>query len=53
MDMFRLEKEFSFEASHQLPLHDGKCARLHGHSWKGRIIIEGEELATTGPKSGM
>lgn len=28
-----LKKTFTFEASHQLPNHDGKCARLHGHSW--------------------
>lgn len=51
--MFRLEKEFRFEASHQLPLHDGKCARLHGHSWVGRIVCEGLHLVGSGPKMGM
>jgi len=51
--MFRLEKQFRFEASHQLPNHDGKCARLHGHSWIGRAVVEGVELHTTGPKVGM
>lgn len=51
--MFRLEKEFRFEASHQLPCHDGKCARLHGHSWRGRIVCEGPNLLTDGPKTGM
>lgn len=50
---FRLEKTFRFEASHQLPKHDGKCARLHGHSWIGRIVVEGNDLATSGPKEGM
>lgn len=48
-----LEKEFRFEASHQLPHHDGKCARLHGHSWRGRIAVSGDRLATSGPKAGM
>ncbi len=48
-----LEKHFKFEASHQLPKHDGKCARLHGHSWSGRIYVEGAKLAVIGPKSGM
>lgn len=51
--MFRLSKTFTFEASHQLPHHDGKCARLHGHSWKGRIVCSGTELHESGAKSGM
>ena len=51
--MYRLEKSFTFEASHQLPNHDGVCARLHGHSWKGKLILEGCELHTSGPKAGM
>lgn len=28
-----VEKTFTFEASHQIANHPGKCARLHGHSW--------------------
>lgn len=48
-----LGKEFRFEAAHRLPHHDGKCARLHGHSWKGVIYVKGTVLATHGPKSGM
>jgi 6-pyruvoyltetrahydropterin/6-carboxytetrahydropterin synthase len=51
--LYRVEKEFRFEAAHMLPLHDGKCKRLHGHSWVGRIYIEGNEIASRGPKSGM
>lgn len=51
--MFRLEKEFRFEASHQLPFHDGKCRRLHGHSWVGRIIVEGKALSEEKEKAGM
>lgn len=51
--MYILTKEFSFEASHQLVGHDGKCARLHGHSWKLWVEVAGDELVTVGPKAGM
>lgn len=51
--MFRLEKRFSFEASHQLMNHDGKCRRLHGHSWQGVAILLGLDVEGTGPKKGM
>lgn len=51
--MFTLTKEFKFEAAHVLVGHDGKCARLHGHSWKGRVILKGDTLHREGPKAGM
>jgi 6-pyruvoyltetrahydropterin/6-carboxytetrahydropterin synthase len=51
--MFKLYKDFTFEASHQLPHHDGKCARLHGHSWKFTVVVEGLELHEGGPEFGM
>lgn len=51
--MFTLTKEFKFEASHVLKYHDGKCARLHGHSWKGRVIVQGEHLFGCGPSTNM
>ena len=37
-------KEFMFEAAHHLPnVPEGhKCARLHGHSWKGTIYVAGD-----------
>lgn len=53
MPRYRLEKDFVFEAAHQLPNHDGKCKRLHGHSWKGTAILEGDTLHTEGHKDGM
>lgn len=37
-----ISKEFMFEASHVLPLHPGKCANLHGHSWRLRVSICGQ-----------
>ena len=51
--MFTLTKEFRFEAAHKLPSHDGKCARLHGHSWKMRVELQGDILFAAGPKIGM
>lgn len=32
-------KSFTFEASHQLPWHPGKCKKLHGHSYKLDIEV--------------
>ena len=40
--MYQLTKEIRFEAAHRLPHHDGQCARLHGHSFKARIILKGD-----------
>lgn len=51
--MFKCEKVVRFEAAHKLPYHDGKCRRLHGHSWVAIIICEGEELCQIGAKQGM
>lgn len=51
--MWTISKKFRFEASHQLPHHDGKCRRLHGHSWVGYVYLSGRHLQTEGPKQGM
>ena len=51
--MWQLSKKFTFEASHQLPNHDGKCRRLHGHSWTGWVNVQGDTLAEQGAKGGM
>lgn len=51
--MYKLEKELRFEAAHVLPHHDGKCGRLHGHSWRAMLILESPQLITEGPKAGM
>jgi 6-pyruvoyltetrahydropterin/6-carboxytetrahydropterin synthase len=43
-------KDFRFEAAHHLPnLPDGhKCRRLHGHSFKVRIYVNGPLQSDTG-----
>lgn len=51
--VFTLQKRFTFEAAHFLPNHDGKCRRLHGHSWVGWIEVAGDHLQASGPQRGM
>ncbi len=40
----RLVKTFGFEAAHWLPTfpEDHKCRRLHGHSFRVDVVVEGE-----------
>jgi len=41
MNFAILTKSFRFEAAHQLPGHGGKCARMHGHSYKLEVSLRG------------
>ncbi len=36
-----ITKIFRFEAAHNLPGHRGKCARLHGHSYRLDVTLRG------------
>jgi 6-pyruvoyltetrahydropterin/6-carboxytetrahydropterin synthase len=40
----RLERQYRFEAAHFLPHVPAghKCARMHGHSYRLDVVIEGE-----------
>lgn len=51
--MWTLRKRFTFEAAHRLPRHQGKCARLHGHSWGLVVECVGAVLGTEGSTTGM
>lgn len=46
----RLTKDFTFEAAHLLPKapEGHKCRRLHGHSFRIEITVEGEVDPETG-----
>jgi 6-pyruvoyltetrahydropterin/6-carboxytetrahydropterin synthase len=48
----QIRKHFRFEAAHVLPHHSGKCARMHGHSYRLEVAIRGP-LQTDGPATGM
>ena len=50
--MMKIRKSFKFEASHQLVHHDGKCRRLHGHSYTFVLEVVGP-LIKEGPKQNM
>jgi 6-pyruvoyltetrahydropterin/6-carboxytetrahydropterin synthase len=45
-----LFKEFTFEAAHRLPSvpEDHKCHRLHGHSYRVQVHVEGDVNPVTG-----
>jgi 6-pyruvoyltetrahydropterin/6-carboxytetrahydropterin synthase len=30
-----------FDAAHRLPDYDGKCARVHGHTYDVEVVLEG------------
>lgn len=47
MDIFR---EFTFEAAHRLPNAPPghKCSRLHGHSFRVRVLVRGPVGAESG-----
>lgn len=51
--MFYIQKQFTFEASHILPHHQGKCGRLHGHSWRMTVVLRDPVLIPDGPSRGM
>ncbi|MBI3818638.1 MAG: 6-carboxytetrahydropterin synthase QueD [Planctomycetes bacterium] len=35
----KVTKEFVFDAAHYLPNYEGKCERLHGHTWKLHVTV--------------
>ena len=46
---------FLFEAAHRLPHHDGKCQRLHGHSYRLELTFSGpiQPPQADNPQSGF
>src|SRR5215469_16747057 len=43
-----ITREFTFEASHHLPGHQGKCRRPHGHSYRLQVSLRGPILDAPG-----
>lgn len=44
-------KEFTFDSAHQLVNHCGKCANLHGHTYKLHVAIKGVPTQTRNDSS--
>ena len=42
--MFTVRIEDSFAAAHYIKNYHGKCENLHGHNYKVRVYVKGEEL---------
>lgn len=55
MSKFRLTKQFRLEMAHALVGYEGKCNRLHGHSYRLEVTVECEEetLQSEGSEMGM
>jgi 6-pyruvoyltetrahydropterin/6-carboxytetrahydropterin synthase len=39
-----ISKEFQFEAAHRILGHSGKCARLHGHTYRLGVTVAAARL---------
>ncbi len=46
--MYQLTKSVQFDAAHQLRDYPGKCANLHGHTYKLEVCMAGEKLSELG-----
>ncbi|MCR6546328.1 6-carboxytetrahydropterin synthase QueD [Dehalobacterium formicoaceticum] len=46
--MFEISVQDHFDAAHFLKEYQGKCAKIHGHTWQVEIKIQGEDLDKTG-----
>lgn len=54
MTVATIAKEFTFDAAHQLPNSDGPCRRLHGHTYRVRVLARGAIRPRDGdPQEGM
>lgn len=49
----QLVKSFTFDSAHQLVGHAGKCANLHGHTYKLEVGLEGPIKTAPGSDEGM
>lgn len=51
--MYTIRKTYQFDAAHHLACYEGKCARMHGHTFTLHVVCKGESLIKSGPKEGM
>lgn len=46
--MFEVSVERTFAAGHALRQYRGKCENVHGHNYRVRVTMEGEQLNSIG-----
>ncbi|MDB5082543.1 MAG: queuosine biosynthesis protein QueD [Chloroflexi bacterium] len=46
--MYQLTKSVTFDAAHLLRNYVGKCANLHGHTYKLEVAVAGEKVDEVG-----
>lgn len=46
--MYNLMVETEFAAAHRIKEAEGKCERLHGHTWKVQVTLQGKKLDKRG-----
>jgi 6-pyruvoyltetrahydropterin/6-carboxytetrahydropterin synthase len=46
--MYEVSVDESFAAAHNLRNYRGKCEDLHGHNYKVRVVLAGQELDAAG-----
>lgn len=46
--MFEVSVDYSFSAGHALRNYKGKCENIHGHNYRVRVTVEGEEISDAG-----
>lgn len=44
MPTWTLNTEFKFDAAHFIDGYDGKCGRMHGHSYKVQMVAKSHKL---------
>lgn len=55
MAKISITKIFTFDSAHSLPGHKGKCANLHGHTYRLEVTVSRQNggLVTGGSSEGM
>ena len=53
--VIKVTKSFTFDAAHFLPNHKGKCASMHGHTYRLEVTVvrENGKLMNEGSDEGM
>ncbi len=44
MPTWKLNTEFKFDAAHAIEGYDGKCSRVHGHTYRVRVTAKSHKL---------